>query len=53
MIPTQEIRNLETKWGLRDHVIEKDYVIGWLLWGIANTPLLNDYWTFKGGTPLK
>jgi hypothetical protein len=23
------------EWGLRDDVVEKDYVLGWLLWGIG------------------
>lgn len=53
MILTQEIRNLVTEWGLRDSVIEKDYVLGWLLWGIGADPDLNTYWAFKGGTSLK
>jgi predicted nucleotidyltransferase component of viral defense system len=53
MILTQEIRDLVLKWGLRDSVIEKDYVLGWLLWGIASVSELNNYWAFKGGTSLK
>ncbi len=53
MIATQEIRNLVTEWGLRDDVIEKDYVIGWVLWGIGSDPDLSTHWAFKGGTSLK
>lgn len=53
MINVQEIRNLVTEWGLRDDVIEKDYVIGWLLWGIGTDPDLSHQWAFKGGTSLK
>jgi len=53
MIATQEIRNLVTEWGLRDDVIEKDYVIGWVLWGIGTDPDLSTHWAFKGGTSLK
>ncbi|MGD9108253.1 MAG: nucleotidyl transferase AbiEii/AbiGii toxin family protein [Gammaproteobacteria bacterium] len=53
MILTKEIRNLVTKWGLRDSVIEKDYVIGWLLWGIDSIIEFNNYWAFKGGTSIK
>ncbi len=53
MISPQEIRNLVTKWGLRESVVEKDYVIGWILWGIGNVKKLNDNWAFKGGTALK
>ena len=53
MITYQELKNLVTEWGLRDDVIEKDYVIGWLLWGIGSDPNLGSYWAFKGGTSLK
>lgn len=34
-------------------IIEKDYVLGWLLAGIAAHPALKDSWVFKGGTCLK
>jgi predicted nucleotidyltransferase component of viral defense system len=53
MITHQEIRNLVTEWGLREDVIEKDYVIGWVLWGIGSDPDLSIHWAFKGGTALK
>lgn len=53
MIQHSEIKNLETEWGLREDVIEKDYVISWLLWGIGSHPTLRDAWIFKGGTCLK
>ena len=33
--------------------IEKDYVITWLLWGIAQHDSLRQYLIFKGGTVLK
>jgi predicted nucleotidyltransferase component of viral defense system len=41
------------EWGLREDVVEKDYVLGWLLWGVANDPELSEGWVFKGGTCLK
>jgi len=41
------------EWGLRHDVVEKDYVIGWLLWGIGSEPELSASWVFKGGTCLK
>ncbi len=41
------------EWGLREDVVEKDYVLGWLLWGIAEHPILGNAWVFKGGTCLK
>lgn len=53
MISQQEIRNLVGEWQLRDAVIEKDYVLGWVLWGIGSEPALRDAWAFKGGTALK
>src|SRR3990172_3756812 len=53
MITRKEISNLVSTLGLRDDVIEKDYVLGWLLWGIGSDPTLNAYWAFKGGTSLK
>lgn len=53
MINQEEIKNLVTQWNLREDVIEKDYVIGWVLWGIGQEPELNDKWIFKGGTCLK
>ena len=53
MITHQEIKNLVTEWGLREDIIEKDYVIGWVLWGFGSDPELSAYWAFKGGTSLK
>ena len=41
------------RWGLREDVVEKDYVLGWVLWGIGNDPQLRENWVFKGGTCLK
>jgi predicted nucleotidyltransferase component of viral defense system len=34
--------------GLLPHVVEKDYVLGWLLAGIFNYSALADTWVFKG-----
>ncbi len=52
MISREEIRELARQQGLDANVVEKDYVLGWLLMGIARHPLLGK-WTFKGGTCLK
>ena len=41
------------EWSLTEEVVEKDYVLGWLLWGIASDPVLSNSWVFKGGTCLK
>lgn len=53
MIRHEQIRDLVGEWGLREDVVEKDYVLGWLLWGIGSEPMLRDAWAFKGGTCLK
>lgn len=53
MISHQELKNLVTEWGLREDVIEKDYVIGWLLWGLGLDAEIKNRWAFKGGTSLK
>ena len=34
-------------------MIEKDYVLGWLLAAISSHPMLGPAWAFKGGTCLK
>lgn len=53
MIDKREIIESATALGLNPHVVEKDYVLGWLLWGIHNHDSLSESWIFKGGTCLK
>ncbi|MHB8348718.1 MAG: nucleotidyl transferase AbiEii/AbiGii toxin family protein, partial [Acidiferrobacterales bacterium] len=53
MISRQENSELAREFGLDPNVVEKDYVLGWLLAGIFNHPALNAAWVFKGGTCLK
>lgn len=53
MIPVREVRDLRAEWSLDVGVIEKDYVLGWLLAGIAAHPRLAPTWVFKGGTCLR
>lgn len=53
MIPHGEILALRGEWNLRDDVIEKDYMLGWMLAAIAQQPELTDTWVFKGGTCLR
>ncbi|MBX3323904.1 MAG: nucleotidyl transferase AbiEii/AbiGii toxin family protein [Phycisphaeraceae bacterium] len=53
MISRIHIDERVREWGLREDVIEKDYVLGWLLWGIGTEPELAEQWAFKGGTCLK
>ena len=53
MIPQRELAALRAEWSLDQNVIEKDYVLGWLLSGIAQNPELSHTWAFKGGTCLR
>jgi predicted nucleotidyltransferase component of viral defense system len=53
MIRDTDLRERAAEWLLREDIVEKDYVLGWLLWGIATQPELNTTWVFKGGTCLK
>lgn len=53
MIGLEEIRALATEWGVAESIVEKNYVIGWLLWGIGQDPDLSHKWVFKGGTCIK
>jgi len=53
MIDKKEILEKAGELSLESRVIEKDYVLGWLLAGIANHNELKDKWLFKGGTCLK
>ena len=53
MIEKLEIADLARELSLDLHVVEKDYVLGWLLAGIAANPELSKNWVFKGGTCLK
>jgi predicted nucleotidyltransferase component of viral defense system len=41
------------EFGLGPQVIEKDYVLGWILSGINRHAAIKDNWVFKGGTCLK
>lgn len=40
VIPRRELDDLRGEWSLDIGVIEKDYVLGWLLAGIAAHPVL-------------
>jgi len=53
VISKREIIDVATIKGLNPHIVEKDYVLGWLLWGISNHEILGESWLFKGGTCLK
>lgn len=53
MIDKREILEAASALGLLPNVVEKDYVLGWLLAGIYAHPDLAESWVFKGGTCLK
>ena len=53
MIGRAAIVERVSEWGLREEVVEKDYILGWVLWGIGTDPTLSTAWVFKGGTCLK
>jgi predicted nucleotidyltransferase component of viral defense system len=53
MINKQEIMEEAKKHNLPPNIIEKDYVLSWILAGISESKQLKDDWIFKGGTCLK
>ncbi len=53
MIDRREILDMATRMSLTPHVVEKDYVLGWMLAGISAHDALRESWIFKGGTCLK
>ena len=53
MIRKQDILDRATEWGLRPDVVEKDYVLGWLLAALALHDEARSTWIFKGGTCIK
>jgi predicted nucleotidyltransferase component of viral defense system len=53
VIGKQDILDRAGEWQLRPDVVEKDYVLGWLLAAIAVHPQAGSHWVFKGGTCMK
>ncbi len=53
MITKQDVLKRAAQWQLRPDVVEKDYVLGWLLAGIAQHTITSKNWIFKGGTCIK
>jgi predicted nucleotidyltransferase component of viral defense system len=53
MIEKDEIVQFSRKLKLDPSIVEKDYVLGWMLNGIYNNPEAGTAWVFKGGTALK
>jgi predicted nucleotidyltransferase component of viral defense system len=53
MIRPGEIQKKAREIGVRDQQIEKDYILSWILQGIAKHKQLSNSIVFKGGTVLK
>jgi predicted nucleotidyltransferase component of viral defense system len=53
MISKQDILERAREWQLRPEVVEKDYVLGWLLSAIAEHEETSEHWVLKGGTCVK
>ena len=53
MIKPGEIQSVARRAGVRDQQIEKDYILSWILQGIAQHQELSKALAFKGGTVLK
>jgi predicted nucleotidyltransferase component of viral defense system len=53
VIDKTEIFKIQKVFGLQPTIIEKDYVLGWVLMGIQRQPEIHENWIFKGGTCLK
>lgn len=52
MINYSKIRSIAAEKKLMDIVIEKDYVLDWILWGVSENDYLKYNLVFKGGTAL-
>ncbi|MXW32753.1 MAG: nucleotidyl transferase AbiEii/AbiGii toxin family protein [Rhodothermaceae bacterium] len=50
MVIKKEVMNVARLCRLQPYVIEKDYVLGWVLTGIYHHSSLKNSWIFKGGT---
>jgi predicted nucleotidyltransferase component of viral defense system len=53
VIGKQDILERAQEWQLRPSIVEKDYVLGWVLAAIAQHRETSTNWVFKGGTCLK
>jgi predicted nucleotidyltransferase component of viral defense system len=53
MIRKQDILERAAEWQLRPDVVEKDYVLGWLLAALSSYDPARALWIFKGGTCIK
>ncbi|MDP3012902.1 MAG: nucleotidyl transferase AbiEii/AbiGii toxin family protein, partial [Candidatus Subteraquimicrobiales bacterium] len=48
----EKIKEISAQKGVLDIVVEKDYILDWVLWGISQNDYLKNVLAFKGGTAL-
>jgi len=53
MISGAELRRLAGAWNVDFTVVERDYVLSWVLAGLYRRPVLAEQLVFKGGTALR
>lgn len=52
MLNYEKIKEISAREGVLDIVVEKDYILDWVLWGIYQNEYLRNNLVFKGGTAL-
>lgn len=52
MINIEDIKRISAEKRVHEIVVEKDYILDWVLWGISQFPELTNNLVFKGGTAL-
>ena len=52
MIDYEKIKEISARKGVLDIVVEKDYILDWILWGISQNRYFSNSVVFKGGTAL-
>jgi predicted nucleotidyltransferase component of viral defense system len=53
MIRRVEIEEVARHWALRPEIVEKDFAISWIIYGLCSHSRIGTQWIFKGGTCLK
>lgn len=52
MLNYEKIKEISAEKGILDTIVEKDYILDWILWGITQVSYLKNKLVFKGGTAL-
>lgn len=52
MLAIKDINKLAAQKNVSDVIVEKDYILDWILWGIAGNSTMRNNLVFKGGTAL-